>query len=172
MNKPKIKMTGAQFYELTKWIEANAEDLVDVKYPERAAMATEALGFPVIESRAREASELTGNEHQFGRINTLYFAMVALAHSGGTTPAALARKGREIVRASRKSKPDDGTPDMFPDAPGMPEVPAAGVAEVFAADDDAQDSTEPGFEFSAGDEFPGVFGSENDESMEEPIEVP
>lgn len=118
----KIRISHTQFYELCCWLKEHQEDLHDVKYPERAAMATAALGFEVTESKAREASVITATEHQNGRINLLYFGMIALISAGGYNLPALAKQGREIVRKAKAKKADDGTPDMFPDAPELPEV--------------------------------------------------
>lgn len=126
-NQPvkKIRISHTQFYELCQWIVANADELHDVKYAERAAMATKVLGFEVTETKAAEASKLTGNETQHGRVNTIYFALVALAASGGTNIRNLARKGRDVMRAAQKDrKEDDGTEDMFPNCPEVPDANA------------------------------------------------
>ena len=128
----KTRITHEQFYALCNWLLANAEDLHDTKYPDRAAMATAALGFDVTEDKAREASKLTQTEHQNGRINLLYFSMVALLASGGMSMQHAARKGREIVKKARAEKVDDGTPDLFPDAPDLPAFPSEEHAAEFA----------------------------------------
>lgn len=157
----KIRITHTQFYELCCWLKEHQEDLHDVKYPERAAMATAALGFEVTESKAREASVITATEHQNGRINLLYFATIALITSGGYTLTSLAKQGREIVRKAKAKKADDGTPDLFPDAPELPEV-ADVPGDDLAALADEQRQQETALEESS--EFPSM----DDEGDDEP----
>lgn len=132
MQKQKSKLTYENFHRLCLWITANAEELTDVKYPERATLAAAALEFNVTEANAKQASELVGCQHSVGRVNLVYFAMVALVHSGGQNLGNLAKMGRRIVREAAKKKADDGTPDMFPDAPELPELPDAPDAEAGA----------------------------------------
>ncbi len=168
----KTRITHEQFYALCNWLLANAEDLHDTKYPDRAAMATAALGFDVTEDKAREASKLTQTEHQNGRINLLYFSMVTLLASGGMSMQHAARKGREIVKNARAAKVDDGTPDLFPDAPDLPAFPSEEHAAEFAekvednlevladqqrAEESAlEDEAEPMAEWSADEEIPNM----------------
>jgi hypothetical protein len=116
-NPTKIRLNHEQFYLLCKWTESKGDELYDVKYDQRAADATAELGFPVTEAKAKEAAVLTGYEHHVGRVNLIYYALAALAASGGITLTNLARKGREIVREARKKSEGDGTMELFPEAP-------------------------------------------------------
>ena len=116
------KLSHTDFYQLCEAIKTHADDLLDMRYSERAEWASKLLEFKVTESKAKEASELVECRHEQGRIDVVYFAMVALAHSGGFTLPNLARKGREVVRQQRlKREEADGTMDLFPESPELPD---------------------------------------------------
>lgn len=154
--KSKItKMSHTEYYKLCEWIKIHADDLLDAKYDQRAKLATEALGFPVTDTKAKEASELVECRHEVGRINAVYFAMVALCSSGGFTIANMAKKGREHVRQMQaRAAGAEETMELFPDMPELSEdeMPEAGPPEEDGIMDQITDP-EPESEYSAPEEI-------------------